>query len=65
MEIGKMTISKAEPYLESVAMLYGLNLGKVKHFRFARMILATLYCRENAWHTKNFIFGYKDICTES
>ena len=48
MEIGKMTITEAEPYLESVAMLYGLNLGKVKHFRFARMILATLYCRENA-----------------
>ena len=48
MEIGKMTITEAEPYLESVAMLYGLNLAKVKHFRFARMILATLYCRETA-----------------
>ena len=43
-----MTISEAEPYLESIAVLYGLNLGKVKHFKFARMILATLYCRENA-----------------
>ena len=48
MEIGKMTISEAEPYLDSIAMLYGLNLGKVKHFKFARMILATLYCRETA-----------------
>ena len=48
MEIGKMTISEAEPYLESVALLYGLKLNKVKHFKFARMILANLYCRETA-----------------
>ena len=48
MEIGKMTISEAEPYLESIALLYGLKLSRVKHFRFARMILATLYCRETA-----------------
>ena len=46
MEIGKMTISEAEPYLESIAMLYGLNLGKVKHFKFARMILANLYSND-------------------
>ena len=44
MEIGKMTISEAEPYLESIAILYGLNLGKVKHFKFARVILTNLYC---------------------
>lgn len=45
MEIGKMTITEAEPYLESVALMYGLNLNRAKHFKFARMILATLYCR--------------------
>ena len=45
MEIGKMTITKAEPYLKSVALMYGLNLNRAKHFKFARMILATLYCR--------------------
>ena len=46
MEIGKMTISEAEPYLESIALLYGLNLGKVKLFKFARMILANLYSND-------------------
>jgi uncharacterized membrane protein YcjF (UPF0283 family) len=46
MEIGKMTISEAEPYLKSIALLYGLNLGKVKHFKFARMILANLYSND-------------------
>lgn len=46
MDIGKMKISESEPYLESIALLYGLKLSKVKHFKFARMILATLYCRE-------------------
>ena len=40
-----MTISEAEPYLESVALMYGLNLNRAKHFKFARMILATLYYR--------------------
>ena len=48
MEIGKMKISEAGPYLESIALLYGLKLNKVKHFKFARMILATLYSRETA-----------------
>ena len=48
MEIGKMTISEATPYLESIALIYGLNLGRAKHFKFARMILANLYCREHA-----------------
>lgn len=46
MEIGKMTISQAEPYLESIALIYGLNLSRAKHFKFARIILANLYCRE-------------------
>jgi len=41
-----MTISEAKPYLQSIASMYGLKLNKVKHFKFARMILATLYCRE-------------------
>jgi hypothetical protein len=46
MEIGKMTISEAKPYLEAVAIMYGLELNRVKHFRFARLILANLYSRE-------------------
>jgi hypothetical protein len=48
MEIGKMTISEAEPYLESIALIYGLKLNNARHFKFARMILANLYCRETA-----------------
>ena len=46
MEIGKMTISEAYPHLKTVAFTYGLNLNRVKEFKFARMILANLYSRE-------------------
>lgn len=46
MEIGKMTISVAYPHLKSVANVYGLNLNRVKEFRFARLILVNLYNRE-------------------
>ena len=43
MEIGKMTISQATPYLKSVALTHGLRLNRVKEFKLARIILANLY----------------------
>jgi len=46
MEIGKMTISEAYPHLKMVANTYGLNLNRVKEFKFARIILVNLYNRE-------------------
>jgi len=46
MEIGKMTISEAYPHLKMVADRYGLNLNRVKEFKFARIILVNLYNRE-------------------
>ncbi len=46
MEIGKMTINEAYPYLKSVALAYGLKLNRAKDFKFARIILANLYNRE-------------------
>ena len=46
MEIGKMTLSEAYPHLRTVALAYGLNLNRVKEFRFARIILVNLYNRE-------------------
>jgi len=45
-EIGKMTISEAYPHLRNVALVYGLNLSRVREFRFARLILVNLYNRE-------------------
>ncbi len=32
MELGKMTISEAYPYLKSVALAYGLKLNRAKDF---------------------------------
>jgi hypothetical protein len=46
MEIGKMTISDAYPYLKSIANTYGLKLNNAKDFKFARIILVNLYNRE-------------------
>ncbi len=46
MELGKMTISEAYPHLRNVALAYGLNLNRVREFRFARLILVNLYNRE-------------------
>lgn len=46
MEIGKMTISQAEPYLESIAIFYGLELNSVKDFKTARLILASIYSND-------------------
>lgn len=46
MELSKMTISEAYPYLKSIALAYGLKLNRAKDFKFARIVLANLYCRE-------------------
>ncbi len=46
MELGKMTITEAYPYLKTVAYAYGLKLNRAKEFKFARIVLANLYCRE-------------------
>ena len=46
MEIGKMTISQVTPYLENIAKHNGLKLNRAKEFKFARIILINLYCRE-------------------
>jgi hypothetical protein len=45
-EIGKMTVSQAYPHLKTVALAYGLKLNRAKEFKFARIVLANLYCRE-------------------
>ena len=45
MEIGKMTLSEAYPYLKTVALAYVLKLNRAKDFKFARIILANLYSR--------------------
>jgi hypothetical protein len=46
MEIGRMTLSQASPYLDLIALSYGLKLNRAKEFKLARLILANLYCRE-------------------
>lgn len=46
MEIGRMTLSQASPYLDLIASSYGLRLNRAKEFKLARLILANLYCRE-------------------
>jgi hypothetical protein len=46
MEIGKMTISEVYPHLKAVALTYGLKLNRAKEFKFAKVVLANLYCRE-------------------
>ena len=45
-EIGKMTVSQAYPHLKTVALAYGLKLNRDKEFKFERIVLANLYCRE-------------------
>lgn len=44
--IGQMTISEAYPHLKTISLAYGLRLNRVKDFKFARLILANLYCRD-------------------
>ena len=46
MEIGKMTISQVTPYLKNIAKHHGLKLNRAKEFKFAKIVLANLYCRE-------------------
>ena len=46
MEVGKMKVSEAYPYLKSIALAYGLRLNRAKEFKFAKIILVNLYCRE-------------------
>jgi hypothetical protein len=46
MNIGKMTITEANRYLQPIAQTYGLRLNRMKEFQLARFILANLYCRE-------------------
>jgi len=46
MEIGKMTISQAMPYLSNIAKSYGLRLNRSREFKLARLILVNLYNRE-------------------
>ena len=45
-DLGKMTISEAYPHLKTVALDYKLRLNRVKEFKFAKIVLANLYCRE-------------------
>jgi hypothetical protein len=46
MEIGKMKISEAYPHLKTAALAYGLRLNRAKEFKFAKIVLVNLYCRE-------------------
>ncbi len=46
MEISKMTISQVYPHLKTVALAYGLRLNRAKEFKFAKIVLVNLYCRE-------------------
>ena len=46
MEIGKMKITEAYPYLHMIANMYGLRLNRVNEFKFARLMLVNLYNRE-------------------
>lgn len=46
MEIGKMKITQAYPYLKSISLAYGLRLNRARELKYARLLLANLYCRE-------------------
>ena len=41
-----MKISEAYPHLKTVAIAYGIRLNRAKEFKFAKIVLANLYCRE-------------------
>ena len=47
MEIKNLTITEAFPFLNDIALCYGLRLNRAKEFKLARAILANLYCRES------------------
>tara|TARA_R110002167_G_scaffold193176_1_gene395785 strand:- start:235 stop:390 length:156 start_codon:yes stop_codon:yes gene_type:complete len=44
--IGKMTINEVFPHLDTIAKAYGLKLNRLNDFKFAKLILVNLYCRE-------------------
>ncbi len=46
MEVSRMTITQAYPYLQSIASTHGLRLNRAKEFKLAKLILVNLYCRE-------------------
>ncbi len=46
MQIGKMKITQAYPYLKSISLAYGLRLNRARELKYARLLLANLYCRE-------------------
>jgi hypothetical protein len=46
MSIGKLTVSEAMTYLNPIAKTYGLKINRAKDLKLARMIFATIYCRE-------------------
>ena len=41
-----MKISEAYPHLKTVAIDYGIRLNRAKEFKFAKIVLVNLYCRE-------------------
>ena len=41
-----MKISEAYPHLKTVAIAYGIRLNRAKEFKFAKIVLVNLYCRE-------------------
>ena len=47
MEIKNLTITEAFPFLNDIALCYGLRLNRAKEFKLARAILVNLYCRES------------------
>jgi hypothetical protein len=44
--IGEMTINEVYPHLNAIAKAYNLKLNRLNDFRFARLVLVNLYCRE-------------------
>jgi hypothetical protein len=44
--ISEMTINEVFPHLNVIAKAYGLKLNNLDDFKFAKLILINLYCRE-------------------
>jgi hypothetical protein len=42
-QIGEMKISEVMPYLNEIALTYGLRLNRVKDLKIARMLFANTY----------------------
>lgn len=43
--IGESKLSEILPHLKSIAEIYGLRLNRLKEFRIAKMLFATIYLR--------------------